>query len=81
MTKQEIAELLSQPTITPDQLLTSKILPLSRNGIYEAIRRGDLQVMPIGRKKAIITAPLRRQLGIDEAPAERNSDRSAKTAA
>jgi hypothetical protein len=66
MTKQEIAKLLSQPTITPDQLAVSGIFPISRNGIYEAIKRGDLQVVTLGRKKAIITAPLRKQLGIDD---------------
>jgi hypothetical protein len=66
MTKQEIERLLSQPTITPDQLAASRILPISRNGIYEAIKRGELQVVSIGRKKAIITAPLRKQLGIDD---------------
>jgi hypothetical protein len=66
MTKQEIAKLLSQPTITPDQLAASGIFPISRNGIYEAIKRGDLQVVTLGRKKAIITAPLRKQLGIDD---------------
>lgn len=65
VTKQEIQALLENPTITPDQLLKAKILPLSRNGIYEAIRRGDLDVIHIGKKKAIITAALRRKLGLD----------------
>lgn len=68
MTRHEIAEMLSQPTITPNQLAASKILPISRNGIYEAIKRGELQVISIGHKKAIITAPLRKQLGIDDGP-------------
>ncbi|KWV54324.1 hypothetical protein AS156_00935 [Bradyrhizobium macuxiense] len=64
MTKQEIDDLLAKPTITPDELFRSKVLPLSRNGIYEAINRGEIAVMPIGKKKAIITAPLRKQLGL-----------------
>lgn len=65
MTKQEIDALLARPTITPDELFQSKILPLSRNGIYEAIKRGDLSAIDLGKKKAIVTAPLRKQLGID----------------
>lgn len=65
MNRQEIDELLARPTITPDELLRSKILPLSRNGIYEAIKRGDLQAMEIGKKKAILTTPLRKQLGLE----------------
>jgi len=64
MTTKEISELLERPTITPDQLLKSKILPLSRNGIYDAILRGEIDVITIGRKKAVITASLRRKLGM-----------------
>lgn len=65
MSTQEIAQLLSRPTITPEELWKSGILPLSRNGIYEAIKRGDLAVIEMGKKKAIITAPLRKKLGIE----------------
>jgi hypothetical protein len=65
MTQQEIRELLGRLTITPDELHQSGILPLGRNGIYEAIKRGDLAAIEIGKKKAIITAPLRKRLGMD----------------
>lgn len=65
MSPQEIAQLLSRPTITPEELWKSGILPLSRNGIYEAIKRGDLPVMEMGKKKAIITSTLRKKLGIE----------------
>jgi hypothetical protein len=65
MTKTEVEELLSRPTITPDELHRSGVLPVGRNGIYDAIRRGDLTVIEIGRKKAIVTAPLRKKLGMD----------------
>jgi hypothetical protein len=64
MTKPEIEELLSRPTITPEQLLRSGILPLSRNGVYEAIRRGEIAALAFGKKKAILTAPLREKLGL-----------------
>jgi hypothetical protein len=67
MTVQEIAALLGRPTITPDELLKSKIFPLSRNGIYEAIKRGEIDTIAIGRKKAVITAPLRKKLGMEAA--------------
>jgi hypothetical protein len=67
MTLEEIRKLFSQPTITPDQLHQSGVFPVSRNGIYEAINRGEIDVVEIGKKKAIITAPLRRKLGIEAA--------------
>ena len=65
MTQLEIRELLGRLTITPDKLLESGILPLGRNAIYEAIKRGDIAAIEIGKKKAIITAPLRKRLGME----------------
>ena len=65
MTTKEIEALLARPTITPDELYRSRVLPLTRNGVYEAIRRGEIEVLEYGRKKAIITAPLRRKLGME----------------
>jgi hypothetical protein len=67
MTDEEIRALLARPTITPDQLFQSGVLPLSRNGVYGAIRRGEIDVISIGRKKAVITASLRRKLGLEPA--------------
>ena len=67
MTRLEILELLTRPTITPDELHRSGVLPLGRNGIYDAIKRGDLEIIEIGKKKAIITASLRKKLGIEAA--------------
>lgn len=64
LTREEIEELLAQPAITPDQLLRSKILPIGRNSIYDAISSGELASMKVGKKKLILTAPLRKQLGI-----------------
>jgi hypothetical protein len=64
LTKEQVDSLLSRPTITPDELFRSKVLPLSRNGIYEAIERGDIEAIKLGRKKAVITAPLRKKLGL-----------------
>jgi hypothetical protein len=65
MTQQEIRELLGQLTITPDELYQSGILKVSRNGIYAAIKRGEIEAIETGHKKAVITAPLRKKLGLD----------------
>jgi hypothetical protein len=64
MTKNEIEALLERPTITPDELFRSRIYPLSRNGIYAAINRGDIAAIDVGKKKAIPTAPIRKQIGL-----------------
>jgi hypothetical protein len=65
MTKAEIAELLAKPTITPDELLRSGVLSLTRYGIYEAIRNKQIDVLEFGKKKVILTAPLRQKLGLE----------------
>ena len=65
MTSNEIKDLLSRPTISPSELIESGILPLRRNAVYAAIKRGDIDVIDLGHKKAVLTAPLRRKLGID----------------
>ena len=67
MTPEEIRQLLSKPTITPAELHKAQIFPLTLNGIYEAIGRGEIAAIPLGRKKAVITSPLRKQLGIEAA--------------
>jgi hypothetical protein len=45
MTAQEVKALLANPTISPDELYLARILPLSRNGIYEAIKRGEIEAI------------------------------------
>jgi hypothetical protein len=55
---------LSKPTITPAELAASGIFPLGRNGVYDAIKRGKIDVIDLGHRKAIVTASLRKQLGI-----------------
>ena len=64
MTADEVNDLLARHTITPDELHRSGLLPLSRNGIYDAIKRGDIDAIKVGRKMAVITAPLRKKLCI-----------------
>jgi hypothetical protein len=65
MTPSEIKDLLSRPTITPAELIASGIFPLRKNAVYAAIKRGEIDVIEVGSKKAIITAPLRRKLGLE----------------
>jgi hypothetical protein len=58
----EIDRLLSRPTITAEELAV--VLRTSRNGAYDAIKRGEVEVIWVGRKVKVLTAPLRRQLGM-----------------
>ena len=46
--KDEAAQILARPTMTVAEAL--KVLPISRNGIYEAIRRGDIKTVRVGKK-------------------------------
>jgi hypothetical protein len=61
--KEDVVEILARPAITPAQAL--KVLPMSRNGLYEAIRRGDIKTVKLGKKILVPTGPLRRQFGIE----------------
>lgn len=63
----KIEELLSRPAITPEELADAKLLPIARNGIYDALNRGEIEHFRVGRKFVIPTAPLRRKLGIEGA--------------
>lgn len=68
MTESDIRTLLlSRLTITPDELHRAGILPISKNGIYKAIERGEIEAIDFGNKKAIVTASLRKKLGIEAA--------------
>jgi Helix-turn-helix domain len=60
--KDEIRQILERPAITPADAL---MLPISRNGLYEAIRRGEIKSVKLGKKILVPTGPLRRQLGIE----------------
>jgi hypothetical protein len=54
-------------SITPDQLHTAQLMPLSRNLIYAACNSGEIECFRVGKKIIIPTAPLRRKLGVVEA--------------
>jgi hypothetical protein len=42
-------------------------LDLSRWGVYEAAKRGEIEVIELGRLKKVPTAPLRKKLGMEAA--------------
>jgi hypothetical protein len=64
----ELQELLGKPTATVPEV--GRIcFGLSRNGSYEAARRGDFRTIKMGRLIVVPTAPLRRMLCLDEAGA------------
>jgi excisionase family DNA binding protein len=53
-----------QPTLTVDQV--ADILGTGRSATYEAIKRGELPSIRVGRKIVVPTAAVRRLLEIDE---------------
>jgi hypothetical protein len=40
------------------------VLEMSKGGVYDAVRRGDFETLRIGRLIKVITAPLRKKLGL-----------------
>lgn len=62
----ELQALLSKPTASvPD--VGRICFKLSRNGSYEAAKRGEIPTIAIGRLRLVPTAPLRKMLGIEPA--------------
>ncbi len=56
-------EALSRPTIpVPDA--GSIFFGLSRNGSYEAAKRGDIPTVSMGRKRLALVAPIAERLGL-----------------
>ncbi len=63
---EELRNLLSTPTAdVPD--VGRVCFGLSRNGSYQAAKRGDFPTIKVGRLLKVPTAPLRRQLGLEVA--------------
>ena len=60
----ELEKLLSKPTASVEEV-GRVCFGLSRNGSYEAARRGDFATIRVGRLLKVPTMPLRRQLGLD----------------
>jgi excisionase family DNA binding protein len=63
MTVQEIMETLARPTCEVKE--AQEILDLSKNSMYAAVRKGEIESIRVGGRIRIITAPLRRRLGLE----------------
>ncbi len=53
------------PTITVEEMADA--LGIGRTGAYDAVRRGDLPSIRIGRRIVVPVAELRRLVGLDDA--------------
>jgi hypothetical protein len=60
----EVKALLRRPTISVDD--AALVLGIGRNSAYAAVRNGDVESMAVGKRRLVLTAPLRRKLGISE---------------
>ena len=63
--KQSIQPLLNV-TCTVEELDDTGVWPTGKAGIYDAIRRGELDVLRSKKRVRLICAPLRKRLGIAE---------------
>jgi hypothetical protein len=59
------AAALQHPTISVDDLVRLKVMPVSRGLIYDACKSGDIECLRVGKRILVLTAPLRRKLGLD----------------
>lgn len=55
-----------RPTVTLDEIHQNRWLDLSRGGLYQAARSGELPTIRIGRRLLVPTAALRRLLALDD---------------
>ena len=63
--KSDIDRLFENPTVTVD--VAARVLNMGRNAAYEAVHRGDIEALRYGKRYKVLTAPLRRKLGIEVA--------------
>jgi hypothetical protein len=59
---QEIEQILRKPTCSVPEY--GRIVNISRNGAYESVRRGEVDVMRVGNVIRVLTVPLRKRLGM-----------------
>jgi excisionase family DNA binding protein len=64
-------------TLTPDELLALEGWPLGRSSTYDALKRGDIPSVRIGRRILIPRAALDRLLSGDSGGLEEGSPRKA----
>lgn len=59
----QLLDPLQNPTLTIAEVM--EILPLGRTAAYEAVKRGDIPTVRLGRRLVVPTAALRRMLSLD----------------
>jgi len=55
-----------RPLLTVDEVVASGVLRCGRSAIYEAIRRGEIPSLRIGRTVLVPTSKLRALLGLED---------------
>lgn len=55
---------MDRPTMTVEEYAT--VMGVSRGSAYEAVRTGEVDVIRIGRRIVVPTAPVRFKLGLDQ---------------
>lgn len=63
MTSSTLPDPATEPVLTPER--AGAILGLGRTASYDAIRRGDIPSLRLGRRILVPTAGLRALLGLD----------------
>ena len=62
--RDDIKAMFEKPTCSVEQL--RKIVPGSKNSIYEAIARGEIPAIRVGNRIHVLTTPLKAKLGIGQ---------------
>jgi hypothetical protein len=62
--EEAMQEIRTKPTV-PIWPTVGVVLELSRGAAYDAAHRGDFETVRIGKLIKVVTAPLRRKLGIE----------------
>jgi hypothetical protein len=65
MEMDQILDAIRRNPVVPLWPHAGKVLGVSRGAIYAAASRNEIEVIRIGRSIKVITAPLRKRLGID----------------
>jgi hypothetical protein len=61
-----VGEILDRPTCNVEEY--RQIVPGSRNATYDAIKRGEIPSIRVGRRIHVLTAPLKAKLGLGPLP-------------
>jgi hypothetical protein len=63
MMNDEIKEILARPTCSVEEF--GRVVGLSKNPAYDAVKRGDVSSLRFGGRIRVVTAPLRAKLELD----------------